>query len=45
MGKEFCKPEIEVNNLSELDIVLTSDVKDTVSTGENTKFDNWPQWH
>lgn len=34
-----------MNNLSELDIVLTSDVKDTVSTGENTKFDNWPQWH
>lgn len=45
MRKEFCKLEIEVNNLSELDILLSSDVKDTVSTGENTKFDNRPQWH
>lgn len=45
MKIEFCMPEFEVSNLSELDIVLTSAEKDTVSTGENTKFDNWPQWH
>ncbi len=45
MKKEFCMPEFEVSNLSELDIVLTSAEKDTVSTGENTKYDDWTQWH